>query len=245
MSKKIFTNIIANWVGYALAAVVGFFLSPFVVHRLGSSVYGFWVLIGSVTGYLGLLELGIRSSIIKYVSEFTARGEDERLNDLLTTAFRCYLVVAGLALALSAVIAVGFDSLFQVEEQYRHTAKYATLAVGLNLALSFPLGMFGAILMGRQRYDLSNLIAIGSLLLRTALIVALLSQGHGILVLACVLLVCNTLSYVAEAVCARCVQPGLSVFRGRFDRRLVKTIFSYSLSSFLMNPIRFMFSRTF
>ncbi len=37
-------NVLANWGGYVFAAGVNFFLSPFVVHSLGSSAYGIWVL---------------------------------------------------------------------------------------------------------------------------------------------------------------------------------------------------------
>jgi hypothetical protein len=33
-------------------------MSPFIVHHLGTSAYGMWVLVGSLTGYLGLLNLG-------------------------------------------------------------------------------------------------------------------------------------------------------------------------------------------
>jgi hypothetical protein len=44
------------------------------------------VLIFSVTGYYGLFDLGIRSSIIRYVSKYTATGDREKLTQFVNTA---------------------------------------------------------------------------------------------------------------------------------------------------------------
>lgn len=48
-------GIASNWVGLALAIVVSFFMSPFVVNKLGSIYYGIWALTLQFTGYLNLL----------------------------------------------------------------------------------------------------------------------------------------------------------------------------------------------
>jgi len=53
-------NVAANWGGFAFSILVTFFLSPFVVRHLGNGSYGVWTLIGSLTGYLGLLDMGVR-----------------------------------------------------------------------------------------------------------------------------------------------------------------------------------------
>lgn len=46
-------------VSMALMTLLGFFLMPFVVHRLGDRVYGYWALVGTVLGYYDILDLGI------------------------------------------------------------------------------------------------------------------------------------------------------------------------------------------
>src|SRR5215813_5055411 len=52
-------NVLTNWGAYVLAMGVNFFLSPYVVHHLGNTGYGVWTVILSLTGYLGLLDLGV------------------------------------------------------------------------------------------------------------------------------------------------------------------------------------------
>ena len=52
-------NLFANWVGYGANLLVMFFMSPFVVHTLGDGTYGLWSLLMSITGYLGLVDVGV------------------------------------------------------------------------------------------------------------------------------------------------------------------------------------------
>jgi O-antigen/teichoic acid export membrane protein len=66
---------------------VGFFLSPFILHRLGDDAFSLWVLVFSLTGYYGLLDLGIRASIIRYVAKFAATEDEEQLARFLSTAW--------------------------------------------------------------------------------------------------------------------------------------------------------------
>src|SRR5882762_7953282 len=59
-------NVASSWAGLAVNVAVGFFLSPFILHHLGDEAFGLWVLIFSLTGYYGLFDFGIRSSLIRY-----------------------------------------------------------------------------------------------------------------------------------------------------------------------------------
>src|SRR5450755_2807636 len=62
-ARVIVQNVLSNWLALAVTTVVGFFLSPFVVHRLGNLAYGVWVIIGSLVSYMGLLDLGLRGAV--------------------------------------------------------------------------------------------------------------------------------------------------------------------------------------
>jgi len=61
--RQILKNVGSSWSALAINVVVGVFLSPFIVHRLGDAAYGIWVLIFSVTGYYGLFDLVIRFQV--------------------------------------------------------------------------------------------------------------------------------------------------------------------------------------
>ena len=52
-------NAILNSFTLIVSLAVAFFLSPFLVHRLGSVGYGTWTLVTSMISYMALLDLGL------------------------------------------------------------------------------------------------------------------------------------------------------------------------------------------
>src|SRR5579872_220228 len=96
-------NISSSWFGLGVNVIVGFFLSPYILHKLGDDAFGLWVLIFSLTGYYGLFDLGIRSSIVKYVSSFAATRDYDELSRTVNTALFSYGCVALVLALLSAV----------------------------------------------------------------------------------------------------------------------------------------------
>ena len=72
LKTRTLTNVLSSGGGLVVNIAVGFFLSPFVLHHLGDDAFGLWILIFSLTGYYGIFDFGIRSSLIRYVSKFQA-----------------------------------------------------------------------------------------------------------------------------------------------------------------------------
>src|SRR6266852_6450116 len=103
---RIIRNVISNWGTYLLAMAINFFLSPYVVRRLGNTGYGVWTLILSLTGYLGLLDLGVRGAVTRYVAKFHAEAEDGRASNIASSAMMIFSTAGMLAIALSLILSV-------------------------------------------------------------------------------------------------------------------------------------------
>src|ERR1700745_3616527 len=97
----ILKNVGSSWFALSLNILVGIFLSPFILHHLGDEAFGLWILIFSVTGYYGLFDLGIRSSIVRYVAKYSANEEYDELNRLVNTAMFSYSGIGVMAMAIT------------------------------------------------------------------------------------------------------------------------------------------------
>src|SRR5580692_10646793 len=98
LKTRALKNIASSWGGLVVNIAVGFFLSPFVLHHLGDDAFGLWILIFSLTGYYGIFDFGIRSSLIRYVSKFQATGDKEHLARLINTCFFVYTGIGAILL---------------------------------------------------------------------------------------------------------------------------------------------------
>src|SRR5262249_40794634 len=139
-------NVSATWLALLVHAVVGFLLSPFILHRLGDEAYSLWILIFAITGYFSLLDFGIRSSIVKYISGFLATGDNDQLSLYLSSSFAFYVGVGLFVLFLTASGFFYLPHLFRIPAHWLRPARILLLMSGASIAATFPLSVFSGAL---------------------------------------------------------------------------------------------------
>ncbi len=184
MLDRLVANIFSNWANLFVNIVISFFLAPFVVHSLGNTYYGIWVIMMQFTGYLYLLDFGIRESVIRYVSKLNATKDYDELDEILNSSVFLYSAIGLLTLIVMAVLALAFGSIFDVAPDVLPMARVVVIISGLTIGTSLAFNVFTGVLMGLQRYDVFNKIGILSAFTRLALILFFLSRGYGIVALA-------------------------------------------------------------
>jgi O-antigen/teichoic acid export membrane protein len=200
-------NVTATWFALFVQAAVGFFLSPFILHRLGDEAFSMWVLVFAVTGYFGLLGFGIRPAIVKYTARFTTTGESDELSRYLSTSLAFYGSVSIVILLSTAIIFFRLDSLFHIPASSLQPARVLFLLAGTGVALTFPMGVFAGALEGLQKFAWLQLSQVAVTLVRAGLIVVALETGRGLVTLGAISVVLSVLSYVVFAWMALRVLP--------------------------------------
>lgn len=227
-------NVVSNWAGFIFASVVNFFLSPFVVHHLGNSAYGVWVLMGSLTGYLGLLDLGVRSAVTRYVAKFHTQSDHQKASRVTSSALAIFTAAGVLAISVSLVLVILVVPYFHIPEAYQAAARIVLLLTGVNVAVSLISGVFGGILVGLQKFELSNLIEVLSTGLRAAVIVVALYNGEGLVALGCIQLFFSVATGVANTWVSLRSYPRLQIRIHNCDWQHLRLIFSFSFYAFLI-----------
>ena len=226
-------NEFSIWLGTAATMAVGFFLSPFLVHRLGNEAYGIWVLAISSISYLGALDLGMRSSVLRFVSKGHTTGDHEAASAALSGALWVRLQISVVVLLLSGILAYLFPILFKVPPDLAHSARIAVSIIGFNLALTMSLGVFGGVISGLNRYDLQTVVTLVQMVIRVAGVVIVLHQRRGIVAIAFCELLAALGGNVLLLVIARRIYPELRVLFTRPSPDVLRSLWSYSFYAFL------------
>jgi O-antigen/teichoic acid export membrane protein len=180
LGRRALWSTLSNYAGQFVTMGVGFLLTPFILHQLGATAFGLWVLIGSVAGYGSVLEFGIASAVTRYVAVHRARGEDEEIRSLVATALVLYAILGVLAVVLGSVVAWFFPALFELPAEQAQSVRWLVLLAALGVGFSIPAAITTALLRGYYRFDLLNLIGISGTLLTTGVTVAVLLGGGGL-----------------------------------------------------------------
>ena len=189
-------NVGAVWLGLLVQVAVGFFLSPFILHKLGDNAFSLWVLVFSLTGYYGVLDLGIRSSIVRYVARFAATRDEDNLAKFLSTSVAFYAFVSLLVLFLTGLGFFCLPSIFKIPPDLLESSRVLFVLSGVSAALSFPLGVFASVLEGLQKFSWLHISQIGVTLLRGLLIAIALTRGGGLMAIGVITTAMTLVSYL-------------------------------------------------
>ena len=234
-ASRIFRNVLANWGAYFIAVLVSFFLSPFVVHHLGNALYGIWTLIVSLTGYLGLLDMGVRGAVTRYVAKYHAQGEHEDASGTASSALAFFSLAGIVAILVSFVLAAVAVKWFKIPPELLTSARIVVCLAGITVATSMISGVFGGVVVGLQRLELVNAIESGVMILRASCIVVALRVGYGIITLGIIQLASSLVAGVVIVVIAFRNYPELRIAAGRVERKHLQAVFSFGVYSFFLH----------
>ena len=227
-------NIFSNWLGFFVAAVVSFFLSPFVVRHLGDTGYGIWVLTMSMTSYLGLLDLGVRSAVTRYVAKFHAEKSPQDSIRVFSSAMAIFLAGGAIAVIVAVVLSVSVVQHLHMPATYVQATRVVFLLTGVTIAISLISGVFGGVVAALQRFDLQNVLEISISSLKAVAIVTILSRGLGLISLAIVQLIFVAITCVGYGWLAFKLYPELTLDWKSCSRSSLKLIFSFSFYAFVL-----------
>ena len=231
--RHIARNALSSWLATAANMAIGFFLSPFIVHRLGNSAYGVWVLSISSVNYLALLDLGMRSSVLRFVSKERAVNNHAGASEAFSAALWVRVQIAALVLLLSGILAVVFPILFKIPPELAHTSRIAVAIIGLNTSFAMCVGVFGGVLSAVNRYDVQTGITLIQLAVRVTGVVLALGRGWGLVGIAGAELFAAVLGGGLLVRMARRAYPELKVRLGRPNRDVLRSLWSYSFFVFI------------
>ncbi len=173
-------NAISNWVALGVSIIVGFLLTPYIIKCLGTAQYGIWMLIGSVIGYYGLLDLGVTSALMRYVSRHAGQKDYDAVNEVVNTALIFFSIVGGIIIIVSLFIADPLASFFNIEVGDRILFKRVVWLLGISAGLMLPGNVLSVIILAHERFVAANTVKIVIAVLRGILSFYILYQGGGL-----------------------------------------------------------------
>src|SRR6202789_4381737 len=233
-SKRFAFDVTMNWISMAVGMVVPFFLAPIVIHSLGKVQYGVWILAVSTVAYLGLLDLGLRSAVIRYVSKADAQGNTVEAQKAIGAALWFRILIAAGAMVLSFVLAVVFPHLFKVPNGLERPAQVTVLMCAFAVAVTLVSGVFGAVLSAIHSFDLLSGVTLTQTVVKAAGVILILHSGRGLIALAYWEFAVTLLAGVATWGIAVKIFPVWRVRLGQPDIKTLKMIWSYSFTTFII-----------
>ncbi|MGL5318808.1 MAG: oligosaccharide flippase family protein [Bacteroidales bacterium] len=218
-----------------ISNIIGLLYTPFMLQALGQSEFGLYSLVGTVVGYLTILDFGFGSAIVRYGSKFIANSSKDKLSDMLGMFFIIYSVIGVLALLFGSVICFNLDLFFE-DSMSVFEIKQAQIMVAilvLNLAFTFPLSIYTSILTIYERFAFQKMVNLVRVILNPIVLVLVLVLGYKAIAMVVVTSIFNIATLIANAIYFK-RRINIPIRFKTFDYSFLKEIFQFSALAFIL-----------
>jgi O-antigen/teichoic acid export membrane protein len=223
-SQKLIANTFFNFLGRFWSFAATILLTPFILGHLNDSEFGVWVILSVLLSSTGLLDFGLGSSFVKFISAYYTSADFEKINKVLFSGLVFYALHGAILLAAGLAIEPFFLSVFDLSAigGISDTYLYVLIACAVG---NFGM-MFSSVFRGAQRMDKANAIDMTISVLNVLGTVVVLTAELGLPGLA-MNAIANSLLYVAISwYSVRRTIPQISL-GFHFDGNLLKEMFKY------------------
>lgn len=170
-----------SYVNLAISCIIPLFYTPIMLDILGQEEYGLYSLSNSVISYLNLLNFGMGTAVIRYITKSRAEGNTDEVRrylglfSIIYSCLACLVCIGGLVLINLSGTMFG-QGLSDAE-----IAKMRVLLVIMtaNTAISFPLGIYSSVVIAYEKYIYNKLICIAETILSPVVNLVILYAGFG------------------------------------------------------------------
>lgn len=227
-------GVFLNYVALGLNGLVGLLYTPYMLRMMGQSEYGLYSMVASVIAYLTIMDFGFGNAIIRYTAKFRAEGKQQEQYEMFGMFLLLYIAIGAVASLVGLSLYDNVELLFgRAMTSYEiDRARVLLLILVGNVAITFPLSIFGSIITAYEDFVFQKLVRIGRVLMSTLVMICLLSIGYKAIAMAIVQTVFNVATLVANYIyCKRKIK--IKFVFGRFNVAFLKEVAVYSFWIFL------------
>ena len=134
-SKQVKVGVVLSYLLIIINMLYGLFMTPFLIGQLGEAEYGVYKTISSFSASLMVLDLGMGSTVMRYISKYRASKEEEKIPNFMA------MMLVQAAVLCGAVGLVSVGCFFALDPMYSATFTEAEIAKAKQLFILFVVAM--------------------------------------------------------------------------------------------------------
>ncbi|MFD0697837.1 oligosaccharide flippase family protein [Paenibacillus sp. GCM10027628] len=225
---------VLSYAGIFLQNIINIVYTPIMLRYLGQAEYGLYVLIGSLIGYIAVMDFGLGNTISRYIAKFRVEQDRTKESNLVAMCLIMYSGISLLAIVVGAILygqlGVVFKNGLTISELDEAKIMFAILI--FNVAISFPLNTFNAILIGYEKFVVSNSFSLIRIILVPCFVVPMLLLGYNAVSVVVINTIFNILVGIMNVLYVL-IKLRVKIRIYYFDKAFVKELTRYSIFVFI------------
>lgn len=226
MNSRLGIDALSNYLRFAVTATIPFLLTPRMLEAFGSEGFGLWSLTHSLLSLFTLLDLGLSSTLVRFLS---GQKDVGKVNRLVGTVLTLYLGLSFMGLSILAVVS---SSLCPFAESPQAFSLLWLLGLR-TVTIALPFGVLRSTLHARQDFVSCNLWQAILSVVYGALAWTALSLNADLIQIAKLMLFFAAVEHVGYFLLLKKRLVGFRIEWLVIEKSQLKTIWSFSMASTL------------
>ena len=159
-SKLLIKNTGLNLFGQIFPIIGAFISIPLIYKNLGNEGFGLIAITWMITGYFGLLDLGVGRALTKIISEHLGSGKLDYINSTFLTAIFITSILGIFASTLLLISTNYLPGLFNISQNLEDQFIKSIIILSFSLPIVIISSCLSGVLQAFQRFDLISYIRI-------------------------------------------------------------------------------------
>lgn len=230
--KNLIKNSAFNLSSYFVNFIIGIITVPIFINKLTPELYGIFIVLLSLLGYYGLMDIGLGQAVIKFIAEYESKKDYDSISRFIFTSTVFYLIFASLGTFTLYALSQNLLIILKIPDKFIPDSNLAVKIFAFGFFFSMLSTNFSSIFQGFQQYNITSKInIIINILLYTTSIIGLYYGGK-LIFLSITFSLFYFLSFLTY-IYLLIKQHRIIVKKIKYDYRSLKELFSFSTFFFL------------
>lgn len=167
--KQTVINLIAKTMSYGTTMAISFFLTPYLVAKIGKEAYSFYPLANNFVNYMGVVTTALNSMGSRFITVALTQGNRKKANEYFFSILASNIILAILLAIPMTGIVVCLQYILNIPGDILVSVKILFSLVFLSMLVNLLTNVFGVAVFSQNRMDLSSicdiLVAVSRVLL--------------------------------------------------------------------------------
>lgn len=211
LARRATGNALFSLGAFGYSVVLSIVITPLMIHGLGATYYGIFAISTVALGFVGMLDLGMGTALVRFLSTTLGRGDDQESQLLIRASVAFYGVIGLIGTAVISIVALLFtaDLFHSLTSKQVAVARFALLVAGAAFTFDTVARAFSAVPLALQRNGVGGAVQVTLATIGAATTAAVIWMGYGLRTLTAAYAVIDIVSMIVAVVVARLVLPGL------------------------------------
>ena len=222
-TRQLVKNMATQTFSFAISMIISFFLTKFIVEKIGAEVYGFVGLSNNITSYVTVFTAAINSLANRYITIAYVKGDTESANKYFSSVTAANIFVVVLIVVPAVLMLVWLEKMIHIPASHIVDVKALWAFVFAMFAIQLVFGRMEVATFAKNRLDLSAMRNMESNVIKLVLLLALyLFFSPKVYYVGISAFVCSLYVIAANARYMRNLTPELKFSRALVDGSAVK-----------------------